>query len=92
MRGWAGEGAFGGAAGEEDEADVLRGEAGVFQTGVGSGEAEVGDGFVFGGVAAIEDAGGFFDGGGCAAGAGFEVGVGDDRWAGGGGRRLGGRT
>ena len=50
--GGAGEGAFGGAAAEEDEADILGGEAGVFETGVGCGEAEVCDGRAFGGVAA----------------------------------------
>ena len=49
---------------------------GVFQAGVGGGEAEVGDCFILGGVTALEDAGGLFDGGGGAAGAGFEV----ERW------------
>src|SRR6202035_2436800 len=74
--GGAGEGAFGGATGEEDQADVLCGEIGVFQAGVGGGQAEACYCFVFGGVAAFEDAGGFFDGGGGAAGSLLKVGVG----------------
>jgi hypothetical protein len=76
--GGAGEGAFSRAAGEEDEAYVGGGEIGVGEAAGGGCETEVGYRGAFVGVATLEDAGGFFDGGGGTAGAGFEVGVGYD--------------
>ena len=76
--GRAGEGALGGAAAEEDEADVGGGEGGVFKAGFGGGKAEVGDGGALVGVAAFADAAGFLHACGFAAGTGFEGIVGYD--------------
>jgi hypothetical protein len=76
--GWAGKGSFGGSTGEQNETDVGGGEVGVGEAGSGGGKAEVGYRSVGVRVTAFEDAGGFFDGGGGAASASFEVSVGDD--------------
>jgi len=76
--GWAGEGALGGAAGEEDEADVGGGEGDFFEAGPGGGEAKVGDGGALWGVTSFVDAAGLLHGGGVATGACFECVVGHD--------------